>query len=413
MNNKFKHAAIIPLAGGFSLGAMEATGDPPAAIFSYKKFGQNDKLLTNYLNKLGYEIPYYVLDNLTENQLNEIKLLKGNIDFVHGIPPCSGLSQASLWKKNTRDVAPPNDWMYDSAEFILNNIQPKIYAFENAPGLYTNIGIPVREKLIEIGKKYGYAITFYKTNTLKHGIPQFRPRTFALFYKGSNAPMLNYYNEPRLNLTEYLQTIPKEAKHQDEFINEHWDISKYEITKYLKHLYGDKWREEMTNLRPHITSYDYLFRTEKYDDFVEWRKTLPEEEQDPTVTKNLIHIKKNHDENRNARVSYKVLGVDKEYTYAVIGEMMIREIHPIEDRLMNIREHMHLMGLPHDYELEDKRDYVKITQNVPVCTCVNITQEIIEILLGNRPFYHDSVFMQDNSVDNPKILSSIKYNALF
>jgi hypothetical protein len=76
---------------------------------------------------------------------------------------------------------------------------------------------------------------------------------------------------------------------------------------------------------------------------------------------------------------------------------MGRQLHPTEDRLMNIREFMHLMGLPHDYEVVNPADYVKITQNIPVCTTEDLTREIVSIIKGERMFSDQSVLMQDNT----------------
>jgi site-specific DNA-cytosine methylase len=390
-----RYIAHIPLAGGFALGNMNIIGQPPVAITSYSPFESNDLLYRRYLKKKGYDVPYYVLDKLTDIEKQELSKLFGTIDFSSSVPPCSGLSQAAQRKKGTRGTAAPNDWMYESARFLIGDIGVTVYAFENAPGLFTGSGDLVREKLIEIGKEFGYSITFYKTNTLKHGIPQYRPRTYGIFYKGENAPILETYNRPYLNSLEYLKLIPKDTKHQDEYVHDEWDITKWEITKYLKQLLGENWRQEMVNFRPHITSYDYLGRKNLLNDFLEFQQSLPDKSD--IVTKNIKHIIKNASEGRNARINYRVLGLDKEYIYAVIGEMMCRQVHPSEDRLMNIREHMHMMGLPHDYDLESPKEYVKITQNVPVKTCEDITTEIVEIIRGNRRLSPYSVLMQDNT----------------
>jgi len=390
-----RYIAHIPLAGGFALGNMNIIGQPPVAITSYSPFESNDLLYRRYLKKKGYDVPYYVLDKLTDIEKQELSKLFGTIDFSSSVPPCSGLSQAAQRKKGTRGTAAPNDWMYESARFLIGDIGVTVYAFENAPGLFTGSGDLVREKLIEIGKEFGYSITFYKTNTLKHGIPQYRPRTYGIFYKGENTPILETYNRPYLNSLEYLKLIPKDTKHQDEYVHDEWDITKWEITKYLKQLLGENWRQEMVNFRPHITSYDYLGRKNLLNDFLEFQQSLPDKSD--IVTKNIKHIIKNASEGRNARINYRVLGLDKEYIYAVIGEMMCRQVHPSEDRLMNIREHMHMMGLPHDYDLESPKEYVKITQNVPVKTCEDITTEIVEIIRGNRRLSPYSVLMQDNT----------------
>jgi site-specific DNA-cytosine methylase len=133
-------------------------------------------------------------------------------------------------------------------------------------------------------------------------------------------------------------------------------------------------------------------------DFQTYQAQLPDGTD--IVRKNVAHIIKKHSMGMNARINYRVLGLDKEYVYAVIGEMMGRQVHPTEDRIMNIREFIHLMGLPHDYELEGQKEFVKITQNVPVSTCIDMTSEVVEIINGNRLLYNNSVNMQDNSKES-------------
>lgn len=394
-----RYIAHVPLAGGFALGNMNITNNPPLAITSYTPFKANDLLLRRYLKKKRYNVPYYLLDDISIKERIELKnlLTNNSIDFVTAIPPCSGLSQAAQRKAGSRGTAPPNDWMYESAHFILKDVKPTVYSFENAPGLFTGAGDDVRSKLIEIGKEYGYSITFYKTNTLKHGIPQFRPRTFGIFYKGKYAPILNYYNKEAPHIKDYLKQIPKNAKHQDEYVHNEWDITKFEIYKFLKMKHGEDWRKAMHDFRPHLTTYDYLQRKDWLVKFLEWQKKLPENERSEIVTKNVEHILKKSAMGKGARINYRVLGIDKEYMYAVIGEVMGKQVHPTEDRIMNVREHMHMMGLPHDYELESSKEYVKISQNVPVQTTCDITKEILAVINNERQLSNNSVFMQDNS----------------
>ena len=389
------YIAHVPLAGGFAIGNMNITGKPPVAITSYSPFEANDLLLRRYLKQKGLDVPYYQLDKLSESERKDIVKSFGKIDFCSAIPPCSGLSQAAQRKAGSRSTAPPNDWMYESARFLLGEIKPTIYCFENAPTLFTGAGDEVRKRLTDIAEEFGYAVTFYKTNTLYHGIPQFRPRTFGIFYKCEFSPVLNTYRNCAPHITEYLKQIPKSASLQNEYVVPEWDITKFEIFKYLNKLYGKDWRKVMTDYKFHLTTYDYLQRVNLMDDFQKYQKSLPDAS--PIVTKNIEHIKRNSAEGRGARINYRVLEVDKDYTYAVIGEMMGKQVHPTENRLLNMREHMHLMGLPHDYELEGQKEYVKISQNVPVTTCEDITKEIVEIIKGNRKLSFLPVYMQDNT----------------
>jgi len=398
------HGAIIPLAGGFSIGATSIIGAPPKIIFSFKAFENNDKLYLRYLKQHGFEVPYYQLDDMDKNHMKFFIKKYGKIDFFHSVPPCSGLSQAAQRAKGSRGTCEVNDWLYKAAEFILCCANPTVYAFENAPGLWTSSGEIVRERLIQIGLKYGYAITFYKTNTIKHGIPQFRPRTFGIYYKGCRAPILNYYNKETPLLAEYLKQIPKNTSLQDKYMNCDSNINEYEITKFFKKIYGEDWKNEIyKTYRCHLTSYDYLKRKNLTQEFRNFLDTLPNASE--IVIRNTDHVIKKTEMGKNFRLGYRVLGLDRDYVYAVITEMMNRTLHPVEERLINIREHMHLMGLPHDYELDGPKEYSKITQNVPVNTCMDITAEIVEIIKGNRMLSNNFALMQDNTKQNTNIIT--------
>ena len=60
-----KHASIIPLIGGETIGCEYAFGSPPDYFLSYEPFQSNDQHILNYYNK---EIPYYrfILRPITE-----------------------------------------------------------------------------------------------------------------------------------------------------------------------------------------------------------------------------------------------------------------------------------------------------------------------------------------------------------
>lgn len=214
------HISIIPLIGGFSIAAEQVLQTPPTAVFSYTSFLANDTLYLNYLKQRGYDIPYF--------DLNKDSVYLGTaIDILTSIPPCSGLSSASCAKGIKAD-SKINDWMYHSTAYSLNFIKPKIHVFENAPQLYSNIGKKVRDKLVAIASLYNYGVTFYKTNTLLHGIPQKRIRTYVIMSKGTNAPILKYINKEITPLNEYLKQIPKHASLQDSYFTDKPKFGEYE-----------------------------------------------------------------------------------------------------------------------------------------------------------------------------------------
>ena len=47
---------------------------------------------------------------------------------------------------------------------------------------------------------------------------------------------------------------------------------------------------------------------------------------------------------------------------ALISKTMCSGVHPDEDRYLNVREMMHLMGLPHDFEIDSVTNVNHIAQ---------------------------------------------------
>jgi len=387
----FNFGVIIPLIGGFPLGAQTVIGKPPKVIFSFSAFAANDGLYLNYLKEQNIDVPLYLLDKDFDESLFE--QYKG-IDIMVGTPPCSGLSMSAQLSPEKRLASKVNDWMYKSAEFVLEYLQPKIYVFENAPGMFTNVGCNCRDNLKDIATKYNYSINFYKTDTMLHGIPQHRPRTYVIMSNTKYAPIFNFIKKDRLNIDEYLKLIPKSASMQDKYVCDDYDINLYEITQFLILKYGENWRNVLLDYKEHIGSYDYLLdkgMMQEFKEYVESKDVL-----DQKCLRDVNHIIKKVGMGKRFRITHKVLLLDKHYVCAVIGELMERNVHPVENRRMNIREYMHLMGMPHDFNIYEKKDYAKLTQNTPVTTCEDIISECVAVIEGKRTYSTEKFLMQNN-----------------
>jgi len=278
---------------------------------------------------------------------------------------------------------------------MMGTLRPTVYVFENAPTLYTGAGDIVRDQLMEIARYHGYAGTFYKTDTLLHGVPQRRPRTYTILHKGNQAPILEYYKRETPSLVDYLKEIPANATLQDKYATKEPYIKDFEIVKFLKGKYGEKWREEILSVKDHLCSYGYMHKKGMLEEYQEFIAKLKDDAH-PTSVKDIAHVIKKLGMGKNYRLSHRVLLMDKDFVYAVIGELMERNVHPTEDRRLNIREYMHLMGMPHDFDLNEPKDYGKLTQNCPVTTNEDITREVVAIIKGERQFSSQRFEMQNN-----------------
>ena len=82
---------------------------------------------------------------------------------------------------------------------------------------------------------------------------------------------------------------------------------------------------------------------------------------------------------------------------AVIGRNLADTIHPIHDRSLTIREALHMMGFPDDFELVGGLAKMNhIAQNVPVPTSRDIHTEIGKFIRGELKLSDTNYLRQNN-----------------
>lgn len=382
-----KWGMIQPLIGGMGLGAYEAINKNPEFIISGG--APNDEKCINYFNNTKkLNIPVIKMDGTyTEYDNIEDKKLFNDIDIVVGVPICSGLSM--LNSSNRGADAHQNDNMYQMAEFILNDISPKCYIFENAPGLYTSKdGKKVCDKLLKIAEKYNYSASIMKTDTFLHGIPQHRHRSFFFFWKTKTSPILKYDKKDTPFLTEYLKDVNDTMTHYNDYLKNPEDEYTF---KYVKAKNID-FRKELTRVG-RSSLWQYFLHENLLEDYIEFMKS---DEKYARGLKKALHVKSKLD----AGLGFwdnSIYFEPKGYVNAVISKSIANCIHPTEDRHFNIRELFHLMGFPHDFELDNPiKNINMIAQNVPVKTAKFWVEEVMEVLNGNRKLSNGLYVKQNN-----------------
>ena len=103
-----KHASIVPLIGGETLGQMAAFGTKPDYLLSYTPFSNNDSHLVNHLE----DVPYILLDQGGKHP--------HSVDIVNAVCPCAGLSSLSPSANSESAV---NDWMMITAKYVLEEMK--------------------------------------------------------------------------------------------------------------------------------------------------------------------------------------------------------------------------------------------------------------------------------------------------
>lgn len=388
--NNIKWAAFQPLIGGMALAAENAFGNKPQAIISYDGVG-NDDLYYNYEKDVkGTNIPRFVIDgtlySLAENLKDDKKWddpLLQNLDVVVAVPICAGLSSANTQtNKNSKMGRGSDAFQNNNMIGILSNtlkyIKPKVFIFENAVKLATPLGDGIREKLIKMANDSGYGTTIVKVNTINHGLPQHRTRTFFYAFKDSNGVNLTYEHTDPPTISEVIKGCAKsELYNPGMTANNSWFA-------YLKDIFGNDWKniwgKEYPGAADAILSdrndFDYAKKFfnekgQKHLDYWKYKKSIGKGWMgDAPIYQG------------NNRVN------------ALYGRTMSRQVHPTEDRGFTVREIMRLMGLPDDMP-EPTKMLGMIGQNVPVCTATYYINQINKYFNGELKLSDNKNVMQD------------------
>lgn len=383
--NDITWAPNIPLIGGLPIGAERAFGKPPEMVYSYDGFWANDQHYMNWLNNTrGLDTKYTVID---ENVVYK------PLDVMTGTPPCAALSQLNTGKtEEAKGVnCAKNEWMYKVFEDAIDIFKVKAVLVENAPSLFTNKGREVANNLFDICKERGYSLSLYKTSTKYHGIPQARDRTFAIGWRSETAPIMNWYKRPRKSFQEYLSEVEDNFLQQDLVINQKLDDEPY--YQFIKSRTNEDPREVIIR-SGNITAFNYINKAGLLDEANKWMHATGHER----GIKVSDHAIKKFSDGKGIWDSST--HVFNECMNAVIGRNLADTIHPKFDRSLTIREALHMMGFPHDFELVGGLAKMNhIAQNVPVPTSRDIHAEIAKFIRGELALSDTNYLRQDNHIE--------------
>lgn len=377
-----KHGAIIPLIGGMSYGAKLAFENDPQYAITWGAFAKNESHF-----KKNFPTSEYVVIPSEDYSTFDFSNLKG-LDVIHSVPPCAALSSLnSSWKnpKMKGSNAESTKWMHYSTEIALEQLRPKVFIFENAPGLLQKAGEEMRQYLIDKAKKYNYSISFLFTDSLLHGVPQSRKRTFVFFWDSQKAPKFEWFKRDRETLENFI--VNPDDTVEDTIFAQNEKLTDNDFYKFVKHKLGNDWRSIK-----HKTLGQWVWKEGLIDEMISFSS-------DPNTIRILNHWKKKVADDKGFWDSTPILS--KNYTNAVIAKN-IGVVHPHQDRYMTIRELMKLMGLPKDYSLsmnEDKKivgGFNVICQNVPTTTAKDMFLYIKNVLSGEVQTSESNVLYGNN-----------------
>ena len=390
---KLKWGTIIPLIGGSSIGCSKSAGNLPIFHLSYTPFKNNEAHLEQYWTK----VPKYYID-----QDQEPENMKG-VDYMN---TCAGLSM--LNKSKGAGVGDGSDakmskWMFKSTEYALERIKPKVMWGENVHSLFTQTGQGIVDRLRKLGAEHGYSFSIMKADTELHGIPQRRIRTFYFFWNTPTVPQLTWKNARNKSISDYLKEIPQNATQQDMFMTRGKVSERFRPYQFVLEREGLTHREfrEKHKTKSGFTVSQYLERNNLEQECIDWLEKYYPNETFAQKANARTHIEYVH-HCMNKKAMGKSYWDDSPRFFdkscgPLMYNTMFAVVHPDEDRFLNAREMMHLMGMPHDFEIDTVKNIKHIAENVPVHTAKDWADEVKLFCQGKLKMTKYSFMKQDNT----------------
>lgn len=377
-----KHASIIPLIGGETIGQVQAFGSDPSFFLSYSPFSSNDSHCRHHFK----DVPYYQIDVDAVPKLPKV-------DVVNTVCPCAGLSTLS---PSPNSDSKTNDWLTISTKHVLENLRPRVLWGENAPCLATRLGEPVVANMRTIAKANGYTMTLYRTQSWLHGLPQVRERSFYFLWREKNRiPVLPFVKRTEQTIEQFFFDHDREARNaiQNDVTNEKTPSDDPMYRYVLEKLEGGITHKQFHALIPR-TMGPIHWAEDKDGTFGPAAKWLKKEGYEKAAARcQAMDAKLASGKN----VMRRGVEIPKHKIGAFVGHFPTLLTHPTKDRHLTYRECMSLMGMPYDFELLDpKRNLNHVCQNVPVVTARDMATGVLKYLEGSLPFEKGEAALQRN-----------------
>lgn len=167
-----KSIELFAGAGGLALG-LEQAGFEHIGLVEFDNSAAN----TLKLNRPNWKVLCEDVALVTQRDLQEeFNIKKGELDLLSGGAPCQSFSYAGK-RLGLQDVR--GTMFYYYAEF-LQQLQPKVFLFENVKGLLTHDKGKTYKTILNIFEEQGYTIFYRVLNAWDYGVPQKRERLITI-----------------------------------------------------------------------------------------------------------------------------------------------------------------------------------------------------------------------------------------
>lgn len=417
-NYKYNFIDVFSGAGGLSEGFLNCNFNPIAHVemnnfaaetlktrscyYYFKKIGNLDYYY-DYLrgniskDELHRAVPEEVLSTVINEEISDKTYKKifckidkimerdgvGEVDVLIGGPPCQAYSlvgRASAPGGMKED--PRNDLYIQYARF-LNKYKPKMFVFENVPGMLTAKRGLIWKRIQQRLKTVGYNIEYRLVNSHDFGVLQNRKRIIIIGWKKNLD--LRYPDFPRLEVNAIVNDILSDLPHLEpgEENNEYAEApSKYLVATGIRNEKDILTDHQTRNIRD-VDRDIYRIAVEMWNNnHGRLRYTdLPAELQF-------------HNNNTSFLDRFKVVEGDMRSAHTMLAHISKDGhyyIHPdIEQaRSLSVREAARIQSFADDYYFEGPRTakFVQIGNAVPPLMAKGIAESVAELLSGLEDEY--------------------------
>lgn len=325
----------------------------------------------------------YASNNSWENVESGLMGLIGHtkIDVIMGGPPCQAYSIHGRAKDSNSMATDYRNYLFESFVKIVDRIRPKVFIFENVPGILSAKpgGVPITKRIYEAFRSVGYKILHPEDlrlaifNAANFHVPQNRNRVLIIGIKEDSPfsladiyAMLRSKEDPENKTTVKdaigslpailpLKKVIKEGRRNISHYSEKNDVAQH-IPRYHNSRDIEIFQEWVTN------KMNYVSHSEKVKYYQ--KKTQ----------KNTLYSK------------YRNLEWDKQ-AFTIVAHLQkdgLMFIHPDpkQARSITIREAALLMTFPFDYEFigSNAQSYKMIGNAVPVNLAKAIGESIYQVV---------------------------------
>ena len=170
-------------AGGLDLGAEQAGFQTRAVVEANET--ARESLVANqprFLAGLAENAVFEDIISLDHDALLEaVGVDVGEVDLLHGGPPCTPFSKSGYWLAYKRAGEDPKASLLDNYVEALKAVRPKAFLMENVFGLaYNNHNRVILDRFIDRVRSAGYSFDRKVVLAADHGVPQLRQRLICV-----------------------------------------------------------------------------------------------------------------------------------------------------------------------------------------------------------------------------------------